>query len=69
MLQALLEERFALKLRYEEQTNDVLGLVADRRDGTLGPKVRKWDGTCPAVMRLSQQRRYADRWRYHVHRC
>jgi uncharacterized protein (TIGR03435 family) len=24
--------------------------VVDRSDGTLGPKVRKWDGTCPAVM-------------------
>ena len=50
MLQTLLDERFGLKLRYEEEINDVLGLVVDRRDGTLGPKVKKWDGTCPAVM-------------------
>jgi len=50
MLQALLEERFALKLRDESKTGDMLTLVVDRSDGTLGPKVRKWDGTCPAVM-------------------
>lgn len=50
MLQGLLEERFAMKLRYAEETNDVLGLMTVRQDGTLGPKVRKWDGTCPAVM-------------------
>ena len=29
---------------------DVLALVLDRSDGTLGPKVKKWDGTCPRVM-------------------
>jgi uncharacterized protein (TIGR03435 family) len=50
MLQTLLEERFALKLRNETRTGDVLTLVLDRTDGTLGPKVRKWDGTCPKVM-------------------
>jgi uncharacterized protein (TIGR03435 family) len=55
MLQTLLEERFALKIRTPSQTadapmNDVLALVVDRSDGTLGPKVRKWDGTCPRVM-------------------
>jgi uncharacterized protein (TIGR03435 family) len=27
----------------------VLALTVDRSDGTLGPKVRKWDGTCPPV--------------------
>ena len=53
MLRTLLDERFALKLR--DQTadlpmNDVLALVVDRSDGTLGPKVKKWDGTCPQVM-------------------
>jgi len=53
MLRTLLDERFALKLR--DQTadlpmNDVLALVVDRSDGTLGPKVRPWDGTCPRVM-------------------
>jgi uncharacterized protein (TIGR03435 family) len=55
MLQALLEERFALKIRDMTQAannpmNDVLALVVDRSDGTLGPKVKKWDGTCPSVM-------------------
>jgi len=50
MLQTLIEERFALKIRYETETNNVLTLVVDRGDGTLGPKVRKWDGTCPRVM-------------------
>jgi uncharacterized protein (TIGR03435 family) len=50
MLQTLLEDRFALKLRRLEETNDIWTLVVDRRDGTLGPKVKKWDGTCPAVM-------------------
>jgi uncharacterized protein (TIGR03435 family) len=28
----------------------VLTLVLDRSDGALGPKVKKWDGTCPNVM-------------------
>ena len=50
MLQTLLEERFALKLRYDTETYDMLALVLDRSDGTLGPKAMKWDGTCPAVM-------------------
>src|SRR5687767_3870643 len=53
MLQTLLEERFALKLRHtieSADTNNVLGLVVDRADGTLGPKVTKWDGTCPRAM-------------------
>lgn len=50
MLQPLLEERFGLKILHMEETSDVLGLVVDRRDGTLGPKVKKWDGTCPKVM-------------------
>jgi len=50
MLQRLLEDRFALKLRNETRTGDVLTLVLDRTDGTLGPKVKKWDGTCPKVM-------------------
>lgn len=55
MLQTLLEERFALKIRSLGETADnpmadVLTLVVDRSDGTLGPKVKKWDGTCPAVM-------------------
>ena len=54
MLQTLLEERFALKIRSpqsaETELNDVLALVVARSDGTLGPQVKKWDGTCPRVM-------------------
>ena len=50
MLQSLLEERFALKISNETTTGEMLTLVLDRADGTLGPKVKKWDGTCPAVM-------------------
>jgi uncharacterized protein (TIGR03435 family) len=50
MLQTLLEERFALKMRNVTEMHDGLALVVDRSDGTLGPKVKKWDGTCPALM-------------------
>jgi uncharacterized protein (TIGR03435 family) len=50
MLRTLLEERFALKLRQEARVGDVLTLTVDRPDGTLGPKVKPWSGTCPAVM-------------------
>ena len=46
MLQRLLEERFALKLRTEMTTVEMLTLVVARRDGTLGPKVTPWNGTC-----------------------
>ena len=47
MLQTLLEQRFALKLRRETQTFKGLTLVVDRTDGTLGPKVKPWRGVCP----------------------
>ena len=50
MLQTLLEERFALKLRTEMSTVDMLTLVTGRSDGTLGPKVKPWTGSCPKVM-------------------
>lgn len=50
MLQTLLEDRFALKIRTETTTNDMLTLVKGRTDGTLGPKVRPWNGLCPTVM-------------------
>jgi uncharacterized protein (TIGR03435 family) len=46
MLQRLLEERFALKVRTEISTVDMLVLVVGRSDGTLGPKVAPWNGTC-----------------------
>ena len=52
MLQRLLEERFALKMRTEMSTGDMLTLVTERSDGTLGPKVKPWSGTCPKVMPL-----------------
>jgi uncharacterized protein (TIGR03435 family) len=52
MLQTLLEERFALKLRTEMTSGDMLTLVMGRSDGTLGPKVKTWSGTCPKVMPL-----------------
>ena len=55
MLQTLLEDRFALKLRNETETGDVLTLVVDKSDGTLGPKARKWDGTCRAGQPLMFQ--------------
>jgi len=55
MLRTLLEERFALKIRSPALTEDipmgdVLALVVERSDGTFGPKVTEWDGTCPRVM-------------------
>ena len=47
MLQSLLEERFALKVHDASDTDaavvDVLTLVMDRSDGTLGPKLKPWD--------------------------
>jgi uncharacterized protein (TIGR03435 family) len=46
MLQVLLEERFALKLRNENQTVEINTIVVDRADGKLGPNVKVWDGTC-----------------------
>jgi len=49
MLQSILEDRFALKIRdatAEQPMSDILTLVRDKSDGTLGPKMRKWDGTC-----------------------
>lgn len=52
MLQRLLEERFALKMRTEMSTGDMLTLVVGRGDGTLGPKVKPWSGACPKVMPL-----------------
>jgi uncharacterized protein (TIGR03435 family) len=46
MLQALLEERFGLKIHTETVYGDIYALVPDRADGKLGPKVKAWDGTC-----------------------
>jgi len=52
MLQTLLEDRFALKVHTEMSTVDMLTLVTAPSDGTLGPKVKPWSGTCPSVMPL-----------------
>jgi len=47
MVRAMLEERFALKVRVENQTaQNILGLFLDRSDGKLGPNVREWNGSC-----------------------
>lgn len=49
MLRTLLAERFALKIRQETRTGGSRGiyaLVLDRSDGTLGPNIKEWDGTC-----------------------
>jgi uncharacterized protein (TIGR03435 family) len=35
-----------LKIRTEMGTVDLLALVLERSDGTLGPKVKVWNGTC-----------------------
>ena len=50
MLRPLIEERFALKFHEDTLEGDVMTLVVDRPDGTLGPKVKPWSGACPAVM-------------------
>ena len=50
MLRTLIEDRFALKIRTEVSTNDMLTLVTAKSDGTLGPKVKPWSGSCPKVM-------------------
>lgn len=50
MLQTLLEDRFALKVRSETTDAEMLTLVVARSDGTLGPKVKPWSGMCPPVM-------------------
>ena len=49
MLQRLLEERFALKVRSEVRNVEMDVLVLER-DGTLGPKITPWDGTCKRGM-------------------
>src|SRR5689334_11821611 len=51
MLRTLLAERFGLKIREETRigapgTGGIYALVLDRTDGTLGPNIKEWDGTC-----------------------
>jgi uncharacterized protein (TIGR03435 family) len=45
MLQRLLEQRFALKIRTENRIGDMSVLVVERA-GMLGPKIKPWTGTC-----------------------
>ena len=49
MLQRLLEERFALKVRSEVRNVEMNVLVLERA-GTLGPKITPWNGTCKRGM-------------------
>jgi len=46
MLKTLLVERFALKAHSDMKEVDAYALVMARKDGKLGPKLEKWDGTC-----------------------
>ena len=51
LLQALLSERFKLKVREEGRERPVYVLTAAGTDGALGPKARKSEIDCGAVMR------------------
>ena len=46
MLKTLLTERFALRVHTESKDVDAYALVKARNDGTVGPKLQQWDGTC-----------------------
>jgi uncharacterized protein (TIGR03435 family) len=54
MLQTLLEDRFALKIRRETGTGDYYAMVIALPAGTLGPKVKAWDGTCRTGTRAAE---------------
>jgi len=49
MLQALLAERFALRTHTERRELPVYTLVLARKDGALGPQMKKADVDCPAL--------------------
>ena len=51
LLKALLVERFKLKVREEDRERLVYALTTARTDGVLGPKARKSNIDCGAVMR------------------
>ena len=51
MLKGLLAERFKLKVHEEDRARPVYALTTVRNDGVLGPKARKSDIDCGAVMR------------------
>ena len=46
MLQVLLEDRFKLVMHEEPAVVSVWALVADRKDGRLGPSIRPFTGEC-----------------------
>ena len=48
MLRTLLAERFMFKGRLENLERPIYSLVLARRDGRLGPQIRKYDGDCAA---------------------
>ena len=51
LLKALLSERFKLKVHEEDRDRPVYALTPAGTDGVLGPKARKSDIDCGAVMR------------------
>lgn len=51
LLKALLAERFKLKVHEEDRDRPVYALTTARNDGVLGPKARRSDIDCGAVMR------------------
>ena len=48
MLRTLLADRFKFKGRLEALERPIYSLVVARRDGRLGPQIRKYDGDCAA---------------------
>jgi len=51
MVRALLEDRFALEVREETRDRAVYFLMQNREGGPLGPKLRRTDIDCGALMR------------------
>jgi uncharacterized protein (TIGR03435 family) len=51
MVQTLLEDRFKLRVRQESRDRPVYVLMLARSDGHLGPKLRRTEIDCAAVMR------------------
>jgi uncharacterized protein (TIGR03435 family) len=52
MLQTLLADQFKLKLRVETRTRALYVLVLANPDGQLGPRLRRSDADCAAVMKM-----------------
>jgi uncharacterized protein (TIGR03435 family) len=50
MLRTLLAERFKLRSHVEPRTLPLYALVLDKRDGTLGPQLRRADVDCEALL-------------------